>query len=79
LSRKSWRLSFGTRGTEPYVVACRFDRSAVPDEVHRAADARLFIPLAPGARSLNVVTAAAIALGEGLRQTNGFPSAGGNG
>jgi len=55
------------------------ESAGVPDEVHRAADARLFIPLAPGARSLNVVTAAAIALGEGLRQTNGFPSAGGNG
>jgi tRNA (cytidine/uridine-2'-O-)-methyltransferase len=45
-----------------------------PEEVHRAADARLLIPLAPGARSLNVVTAAAIVLGEALRQTGGFPA-----
>jgi tRNA (cytidine/uridine-2'-O-)-methyltransferase len=51
------------------------ESAGVPDEVHAAADARLFIPLAPGARSLNVVTAAALALGEALRQTNGFPSA----
>src|SRR5512139_3468748 len=31
------------------------ESAGVPDEVHAAADARLLIPLAPGARSLNVV------------------------
>lgn len=51
------------------------ESAGVPLEVHEAADARLFIPLAPGARSLNVVTAAAIALGEALRQTGGFARA----
>ena len=51
------------------------ESAGVPDEVHEAADARLLIPLAPGARSLNVVNAAAMALGEALRQTDGFPSA----
>jgi len=50
------------------------ESAGVPDEVHEAAEARLVIPLAPGARSLNVVTAAAMALGEALRQTDGFPS-----
>jgi tRNA (cytidine/uridine-2'-O-)-methyltransferase len=49
------------------------ESAGVPEPVHAAADARLFIPLAPGARSLNVVTAAALALGEALRQTDGFP------
>jgi tRNA (cytidine/uridine-2'-O-)-methyltransferase len=49
------------------------ESAGAPDEVHAAADARLVIPLAPGARSLNIVTAAAIALAEALRQTNGFP------
>jgi tRNA (cytidine/uridine-2'-O-)-methyltransferase len=29
--------------------------------------------MAPGLRSLNVATAAAIGLGEALRQTGGFP------
>lgn len=48
------------------------ESAGAPDEVHAAADARLIIPLAPGARSLNVVTAATLALGEALRQTNGF-------
>ena len=45
----------------------------VPLEVHEAADARLFIPLTAGARSLNLVTAAAMAVSEALRQTDGFP------
>ena len=51
------------------------ESAGAPSDVHAAADARVFIPLAPGARSLNVVTAAAIALGEALRQINAFPSA----
>ena len=50
------------------------ESAGVPEEVHAAAGARLVIPLVAGARSLNVVTAAAIALGEGLRQINAFPS-----
>jgi tRNA (cytidine/uridine-2'-O-)-methyltransferase len=45
----------------------------VPDEVHDAADARVIIPLAPGARSLNVTVSAAIGLAEALRQTRLFP------
>jgi tRNA (cytidine/uridine-2'-O-)-methyltransferase len=50
------------------------ESSGAPDEVHAAADARLYIPLAPGARSLNLTVSAAIALSEALRQTNGFPT-----
>lgn len=49
------------------------ESAGAPAEVHEAADARVMIPLAPGARSLNVVTAATLALGEALRQTGGFP------
>ena len=44
----------------------------VPDHVHEAADARVRIPMRAGLRSLNVAVAAAILLGEGLRQTGGF-------
>lgn len=51
------------------------ESAGVPEEVHEAAQARLVIPIAPEARSLNVVAAAAMALGEALRQTGGFPSA----
>ena len=44
------------------------ESAGAPDEVHARADARLLIPLAPGARSLNVAVAAAIALAEARRQ-----------
>ncbi len=50
------------------------ESAGVPEYVHEAADARLYIPLIVGARSINVGTAAAMALGEGLRQTGGFPN-----
>lgn len=45
------------------------ESAGVPDDVHDSADARVIIPLQPGLRSLNVATAAAMALGEGMRQT----------
>jgi tRNA (cytidine/uridine-2'-O-)-methyltransferase len=49
------------------------ESAGVPDAVHASADARLVIPLLPGLRSLNVCHAAAMVLGEALRQTRGFP------
>ena len=49
------------------------ESAGVPQEVHDAADARLVIPLRPGLRSLNVAQAAAMVLGEALRQTGLFP------
>ncbi|MEA2829971.1 MAG: tRNA (cytidine/uridine-2-O-)-methyltransferase [Bradyrhizobium sp.] len=45
------------------------ESAGVPDDVVTAADARLVIPIEPGLRSLNVAMAAAMALGEALRQT----------
>jgi tRNA (cytidine/uridine-2'-O-)-methyltransferase len=45
------------------------ESAGVPDEVAAAADARLVIPIKPSLRSLNVAMAAAMALGEALRQT----------
>jgi tRNA (cytidine/uridine-2'-O-)-methyltransferase len=45
------------------------ESAGVPDEVAGAADARVVIPIKPGLRSLNVAMAAAMALGEALRQT----------
>jgi len=49
------------------------ESAGVPDAVHAKADARLVIPLLAGLRSLNVAQAAAMVLGEALRQTGGFP------
>lgn len=74
-----------TRGDLPYH---RFDFRAddtlllgretagVPQAVHDAADARLAVPMRRGARSLNVALAAAIVLGEALRQTGLLPAEG---
>ena len=50
------------------------ESAGVPDAVRDACDAAVRIPLADGMRSLNVATAAAMVLGEALRQTNGFPA-----
>lgn len=44
------------------------ESAGAPEEVHEAADARLRIPLAPEARSLNITVAAAVALAEARRQ-----------
>lgn len=49
------------------------ESAGVPPAVHQRADARLLIPMAPETRSLNVALAAAMVLGEALRQTAGFP------
>jgi tRNA (cytidine/uridine-2'-O-)-methyltransferase len=46
------------------------ESAGVTDEVASVADARLVIPIRPSLRSLNVAMAAAMALGEALRQTD---------
>lgn len=48
------------------------ESSGVPQAVHDAVDARVRIPTKPGMRSLNVAVAAAMVIGEALRQTGGF-------
>jgi tRNA (cytidine/uridine-2'-O-)-methyltransferase len=49
------------------------ESAGVPEAVHAAADASICIPMRPALRSLNVAVAAAMVLGEALRQTQGFP------
>ncbi len=44
------------------------ESSGVPDAVHDVADARLLIPMMPGARSLNLAISVAMTTGEALRQ-----------
>ncbi len=48
------------------------ESAGVPEAVHAAVDARVIIPMRPGQRSLNVAQAAAMVLGEALRQTGHF-------
>ncbi len=45
------------------------ESAGVPDAVHDAVSARVTIPMAKGLRSLNVALAAAMVLGEAIRQT----------
>ena len=49
------------------------ESAGVPEQVHAAAGLRVRIPLARGLRSLNVAIAAAMVLGEALRQTESYP------
>ncbi len=76
-------ILFTTRGAEPFhrfayqpgdTLLFGSESAGAPDAVHHAAQARLIIPLAPGLRSLNVVTAASMALGQALAATGGFPA-----
>jgi tRNA (cytidine/uridine-2'-O-)-methyltransferase len=82
---EEWRRQEGhrlllltTKGATPYldfryqpsdILLLGRESAGVPESVAEAADARLVIPIQPGLRSLNVAMAAAIALGEALRQT----------
>ncbi len=70
-----------TRATTPY---CAFtydprdtlllgrESAGVPEDIHERADQRVIIPMRPGLRSLNIAQAAAMVLGEALRQTGAF-------
>ena len=50
------------------------ESAGVPDEVAADAEIRVRIPMRSGLRSINVAVAAAMILGEALRQTAGFAS-----
>jgi tRNA (cytidine/uridine-2'-O-)-methyltransferase len=76
-------LLFTTKGATPYldfryqasdILLFGRETAGVPEAVAQAADARVVIPIRPGLRSLNVAMAAAIALGEALRQTGSGPA-----
>ena len=71
-------LLFTTKGATPYldfryqpsdILLFGRESAGVPETVAEAVVARLVIPIKPGLRSLNVAMAAAMALGEALRQT----------
>ncbi len=81
---ETWRRSegrrlvlFTTKAAEPYtgfafaptdILVFGRESGGVPDHVHETADARLLIPMQPGARSLNLALCAAMAAGEAVRQ-----------
>lgn len=51
------------------IIMAGRESAGVPDDVHDAVEARLIIPMKEGQRSLNVVNAVAMVLGEAIRQT----------
>ena len=65
-----WRVAFRPDD----VLLLGSEGAGVPAPVHAAAALRVAIPTRPGCRSLNVAVAAAMALGEALRQTGLAPS-----
>ncbi len=76
-------ILLSTRGAVPYtqfafrsgdILLVGRESAGVPDAVHAAADHRILIPMKPPLRSLNVAVAAAMVVGEALRQLN--PDAG---
>ena len=71
-------ILFTTRASRPYldhvfqrddILLFGRESSGVTDEVRAAADVSLVIPMREGLRSLNVAVAAAMAVGEAMRQT----------
>ena len=82
-ARSGDRLVLLTTAGETAHTGFRFDKgdvlllgretAGVPGEVRERADAAVRVPMASGARSLNVALAAAIVLGEALRQTGLMP------
>lgn len=75
-------LLFTTKGRQsPYDFEFRPDdvllfgkeSAGVPAAVADACDARLCLPMRPEVRSMNLATAAALALGEALRRTGTLP------
>lgn len=51
------------------IIMAGGESSGVPDEIHDIVDARLVIPMLKGLRSLNIINATSMVLGEALRQT----------
>lgn len=82
---EDWRRQAGrrlvlltTQGATPYtgfayrpddILMVGRESAGAPAEVHAAADARIVVPIRPELRSLNVAVAAAMVIGEALRQT----------
>ena len=78
-------LLLTTRAAQPYAgfafapgdtILMGRESAGVPEAVRARADAQLLIPMRAGMRSLNVAQAAAMVLGEALRQTEQFPKGG---
>ncbi len=66
-------LDFAFRADD--VLLLGRESAGVPDDVRQVCDGEIRVPMRSGMRSLNIALAAALVLGEALRQTKGFPEA----
>jgi tRNA (cytidine/uridine-2'-O-)-methyltransferase len=69
-STKGAQSLYGFRFEPGDVLLLGQESCGVPDAVHAATDARVFIPISPATRSLNVAQAAAIGISEAARQAD---------
>ncbi|MDZ7587927.1 MAG: tRNA (cytidine(34)-2'-O)-methyltransferase [Parasphingorhabdus sp.] len=76
------QILFSSKGTQSHtdfsfrpsdILLFGSEGAGVPAEVHDSANARVRIPMKTGMRSLNLAVSVAIALGEALRQIEGYP------
>ncbi|MEQ1769811.1 MAG: tRNA (cytidine(34)-2'-O)-methyltransferase [Devosia sp.] len=72
LTTKSSDSAYRFRYAAGDVVMLGRESAGVPEDVASGADTRIRIPMRPGLRSINVAVAAAMILGEALRQTGAF-------
>ncbi len=81
INKKRRIILMTTKTTQPYIdftfepndiLLAGSESTGVPEDIHNAAAARITIPMHGGGRSLNIVNATSMILGEALRQTNGF-------
>jgi tRNA (cytidine/uridine-2'-O-)-methyltransferase len=73
LTTKGASSLYDTQFAADDVLLFGSEGAGVPDPVHDRADLRITIPMRAGFRSLNVAIAAAMALGEAMRQTGILP------
>jgi tRNA (cytidine/uridine-2'-O-)-methyltransferase len=71
---KASRSPYGFTFEADDVLLFGKESGGVPPEIANASDARLRIPIRAEVRSFNLATAAALALGEALRQTGELPA-----
>lgn len=72
LSTGAGTSAYGARYEQTDILMVGRESAGVPDSVARDADLAVRIPMRAQARSLNVAIAAAIVVGEALRQTGTF-------
>ena len=74
LTTKSTQSAYAASYGPADVLMVGRESAGVPDDVAAGADLRIRIPMREGLRSINVAIAAALIVGEAMRQTNAFAS-----